>query len=369
VWGGSWREAAASLPSRTLIVAVAAWFALTALSLAWTIDARHTLEELRAESLYGALALAVFYVLARDPARWRTWWIAIMAGTALTLAARWLQSGLGIALWRHSPDGGVGAFSTHLVLVAPVLVALVCDPPWGFRRAPRWIAVALVALIAAAWTTRDVATTPNRIVWPSLGLVFVVAAISARRASGFQLSDGPAMRRVLVGGALALALAFTASIAVKSERFYPDEAGIGTSLEHDLRPHLWSVAREEIRKAPWIGHGFGREILSNVFLPHTPKSLDHPPVMHAHNTFLNIALQLGIIGVAIFLGMLFLFAREYVAMLGQASVAPLGVMGLALLAGFVTKNFTDDFFHRHNAHVFWALNGMLLGFAQRLRAG
>jgi hypothetical protein len=27
----------------------------------------------------------------------------------------------------------------------------------------------------------------------------------------------------------------------------------------------------------------------------------------------------------------------------------------------VVKNLTDDFMHRHNALVFWALNGMLLG--------
>ena len=30
------------------------------------------------------------------------------------------------------------------------------------------------------------------------------------------------------------------------------------------------------------------------------------------------------------------------------------------------KNLTDDFFVRHNALVFWALNGMLLGLGQRL---
>jgi hypothetical protein len=39
-------------------------------------------------------------------------------------------------------------------------------------------------------------------------------------------------------------------------------------------------------------------------------------------------------------------------------------MGLCVLAGFVVKNLTDDFMHRHNALVFWALNGMLLGLAR-----
>jgi hypothetical protein len=42
-----------------------------------------------------------------------------------------------------------------------------------------------------------------------------------------------------------------------------------------------------------------------------------------------------------------------------------GAIGLALLAGFVAKNLTDDFFNRHNALVFWALNGMLIGLGSR----
>jgi hypothetical protein len=42
-------------------------------------------------------------------------------------------------------------------------------------------------------------------------------------------------------------------------------------------------------------------------------------------------------------------------------------MGLAMLSGFVVKNLTDDFFWRHNALVFWALNGGLLGFAARAK--
>jgi len=51
-------------------------------------------------------------------------------------------------------------------------------------------------------------------------------------------------------------------------------------------------------------------------------------------------------------------------MLREPALAPLGMLGLALLAGFVVKNLTDDFLHRHNALVFWSLNAMLLGFAR-----
>jgi len=43
------------------------------------------------------------------------------------------------------------------------------------------------------------------------------------------------------------------------------------------------------------------------------------------------------------------------------------VIGLALIAGFLAKNLTDDFLHRHNAQVFWALNGLLVGLGRRVR--
>jgi hypothetical protein len=43
----------------------------------------------------------------------------------------------------------------------------------------------------------------------------------------------------------------------------------------------------------------------------------------------------------------------------------LGAIGLALVAAFLVKNLTDDFFNRHNALVFWALNGLLIGLGRR----
>ena len=46
---------------------------------------------------------------------------------------------------------------------------------------------------------------------------------------------------------------------------------------------------------------------------------------------------------------------------------PAGILGLAVIGGFMTKNLTDDFFYRQNGVVFWAVMGLLLGLT-RLRA-
>jgi hypothetical protein len=81
---------------------------------------------------------------------------------------------------------------------------------------------------------------------------------------------------------------------------------------------------------------------------------------------LNIALQLGIVGLGSSRGARSARARirPHAARLGGGSArghrprAP---------RGFLAKNLTDDFLHRHNAQVFWALNGMLVGFGRRAR--
>jgi len=76
-----------------------------------------------------------------------------------------------------------------------------------------------------------------------------------------------------------------------------------------------------------------------------------------------VALETGVAGLAAFVALLVALARRYRTLLREPALAPLGMLGLALLAGFVVKNLTDDFLHRHNALVFWSLNAMLLGFA------
>jgi O-antigen ligase len=117
-------------------------------------------------------------------------------------------------------------------------------------------------------------------------------------------------------------------------------------------------------EAPWLGHGFGREILGAAFEPLTPQRPNFPALRHAHNTFMDMALEVGAVGLAALLGLLLALARRYGAMLRDPRLAPLGMMGLALLAGFVVKNLTDDFLHRQNSLVFWALNATLLGLAR-----
>ena len=342
---------------RAILVTVVAWGTLATASVAWSVAPRFTLSELRGEILYGLVAFAIFFIAAARLARWRLWWFAIVGGTLAVFALLVAQHS-GVRLSRHPMDGGAGPWSTHLVLVAPLLLAIAWPRPWGFDRGVVAKFAALLLLMIAA------AATGNRIVWAAFATQLAVLMVISGAMPAMDAARVAMLRRLAVIAALAVVIGFAASVLERNEEHYRTDPSMTASIDRYLRPKLWSVAWAEFRKAPWLGHGFGREILKDKFLVVTPNVPNHPKMRHSHNMFSDIALQLGIVGVVVILAVLAALAREYRGYLRVARLAPLGVIGLALIAGFVVKNLTDDFFYRHNALVFWALNGMLLGLAR-----
>jgi O-antigen ligase len=349
------RPLASSLPVGVL-VAFGAWALLAIASLAWSVNAGYTRGELKSEILYPAMALAIFYAAAAlRPARWRAWWTALLAGSLTMLAGLVLQEILPFALSRHSVLEQRGPWSTHLVLMAPLLLVFGWPRPWGEDRPPWVQAVALAVLLFAAWETE------NRMMWVAFGAQLVVAMALWRATPAMEPTRARDLRRLAIAAVLVVCAAFAAALVERNARFFGSQAPVTTSFERDLRPRIWAKGIEQWRLAPWLGQGFGREIAAPAFVPLTPRVADHPELRHAHNTFIDTAVSLGVVGLAALLALLGALAGTYRGFLRRAEVAPLGVLGLTLLAGFVVKNLTDDFLYRHNALVFWALNGMLLG--------
>ena len=355
------RPLASSVP-RGVATAFVAWAVLAIASLAWSVDRGYSLGELKSEILYPAMALAIFYAgAALRPERWPVWWRALLAGSVAMLAAITLQEVLPFALSRHSVLEQRGPWSTHLVLVAPLLLVIGWPAPWGAGRPPWVQAVALAALLAAAWATQ------NRMMWIAFGVQLALAMALWRAMPAMQPTHARDLRKLTIAAAIVVVVAFAAALVERNERFFGEDAPVSRSFERDLRPKIWARGIEQWRLAPVIGHGFGREIVAGAFVPLTPRVADHPEIRHAHNTFIDTGVSLGVVGVAVLLVLFLELAREYARYLRRPELAPLGVLGLTLLAGFVAKNLTDDFMYRHNALVFWALNGMLLGLGRRGR--
>ena len=89
-------------------------------------------------------------------------------------------------------------------------------------------------------------------------------------------------------------------------------------------------------------------------------------IRHPHNVFVSQWLQTGAIGAGLFVVMLGSVAWRFARFVrsDDDEVARLGAIGLAVLAAFVVRNLTDDFFIRASGTILFAACAMLLGAAQ-----
>ncbi|MBK9705402.1 MAG: O-antigen ligase family protein [Betaproteobacteria bacterium] len=220
----------------------------------------------------------------------------------------------------------------------------------------------LLALLLAAARATD-----NRMVWIALAAVFATASLLGALRWRASLRRAPLRWLVpLLCLLVALGALFADAVREKAQQHHPPQTSVAQALATDPRIVLWDHTVERIRERPWTGFGFGRGIIGDELRA----ALRDPLLAHAHNVFVSQWLQTGAPGFALLVALLAALATAHAASLRSADPtrALLGVIGLSLLAGFVVKNLTDDFFFGSNAREFWALNAILLGYDARLRA-
>ncbi len=159
---------------------------------------------------------------------------------------------------------------------------------------------------------------------------------------------------------------FMAGSAEYKVRFYPHAASTLESLALDERPLIWKIAVGKALETPFMGHGYGREIVGRDISASLAAAGRTIPYYHGHNVFLDVVIQLGVVGLAVFFAFLASLAIALANTRHAENGLPLAITGLAMLAGYLVKDMTDDFFFRPNSLVFWAIAGMLLGLAARL---
>jgi O-antigen ligase len=99
--------------------------------------------------------------------------------------------------------------------------------------------------------------------------------------------------------------------------------------------------------------------------------MGNPTLWHAHNILVSQWMQTGAVGLALFVGLLGALITRFARFIRSRndSLAFIGIVGIALIVGFIVKNVTDDFLFRSNAKEFWALLALLLGFGVRVENG
>jgi len=328
------------------------------LSLAWARDPAYSFGEIRAEIGYDIVYFVAFFALTRERWQWNLFRGALLAGlAAMTGIAVWLYSRTQ-DLNADSPLGGVLTICTHLVTVLPLLLAAMFE----FRGNSRALAVGMVAVIAALSVGYFTFNRNFILAIDASGLTMALLLIR-RQVSG---------RRQLAMFTLAVAIAFAASgvflLSVAQQRAGTEnvDATVQATFERDPRWALWNFSLELIRERPVTGVGFGRFAAHGSYLEKFPEDRLNS---HAHNPFLNYAVQMGIGGVAVLLFLLLSLFREFWKLwrCDDPQVSLIGVAGLAMVIGVLVKSQSEDLWIRQNGYLFWALTGIMLGYAHRLR--
>jgi O-antigen ligase len=128
--------------------------------------------------------------------------------------------------------------------------------------------------------------------------------------------------------------------------------GLGRDPTLSGRTNLWEVAIEKISEQPWLGYGYqgfwqeggGAEVIW--------KAEGYKPP-HAHNGFINIALDLGLIGLCIFLLTIAVNYGRSIAWL-RLGKTTIELWPIFYVTFFFMYNNTENTIISHNS-IFWAL--------------
>lgn len=329
-------------------------FALIALlSLTYATDPIYSLGEIKAEILYGFIVFSITATWIRDrESMYRFAWI-VACPNAILVSYSWFLALTSPDL-KHSAVGSlnvkVGTYSTYLVTVLPLVIALAWIE-WKSKR--RLIGAALGVL--AIGNLGALVFTLNRQGYFSIAVACgVVGLILVRRSFSWG-------RLLLVFGLLGFLIGLSI-YQVEKRGAATGEHELTTfsgAVKNDPRWRLWSFAVSKIAQRPLSGGGFGREAFD---LAYPDFKETNPLLWHAHNMLLNKGVQMGVAGMAAFLFLIFSTLRAFLKGLhGPPELRVYALAGVAMFVGVFVKNMTDDFFVRDNALFFWMLSGAIIG--------
>jgi O-antigen ligase len=333
--------------------AIALWAGVVIASLLVAVDPAYSLGEIKNEVGYALTAFATFFAWTRDEKRLRLSCLAVLAGFAVISGSALLGADLRNGEWPSDVYyGDVGGVSNYLVTVGPVLGLTVAL--FGRRHARRWLGVLALALGAVALLSAQ------RALWPALGLQAALVCVWLWQVRA--VAVGPA--RLALTGTILLALVGT-GIYVSDQYRTGGNPESPVAMRKDSRPRVWKKVGEEILAHPLSGAGFGLGVMSKAY----PALLaaEGKVFWHPHNLVLNYGISAGVPGMVAVLALFAALAWRFwqLARRGERLVRLAGLAGAAMVAGVLARNMANDFFVRDGALLFWALAGMLFGYALR----
>ena len=345
-FGRAWREARAhpesgpghdeiNLAERHLTIAVAAFYALAALSLvqlARVVGIGAALDS--ALLLARAVQGLMFYLLAtlwlRTPERIALAWKGlVVAGVALAVAniiaiAAWDVKRAGMTLYLNDPEEPIAC--PNECGTATLVVAVVLMIRHAMR--PQWINLALGALMVAL-----LGITQSRsgiLAWVTFGL-FTLRWVRPSR---------------LLAGALAIAALLPLmpqSFWIRMVRTVAVQKGTFEAYSMFERIYGWKTAWGVVREHPWIGIGYlGFRFVSSSY--NTMRIV----LITVENYYYEVLVSMGIVGLAV---LAFVIVRLFQVGRAVARTAPRGTLAhhmarfhAPLILGLLVANMTGDNF-------------------------
>lgn len=177
------------------------------------------------------------------------------------------------------------------------------------------------------------------------------------------------LRRWWMCAALVAAAALVV-YALPADLVYHGSKGVDFSNEKikdygntiNSRVAVWKFALKEIAEHPFKGAGLGRYSFAAKH-----SQFRRTDLWHAHNTFLNTAVQLGLQGLAALLFILWRVGRTHWLGVNESEgdARMFFMASFVFIFGFFARNMFDDLFVDDNSEMFWFLTG--LAFAVFLR--
>lgn len=310
------------------------YFLFAVASLAWAEFPRMVFQELRGNILIPCIAFAALFHLCRRygerdqfPYLVVAAWLTFLAGSL----AAWLVYR---ERWMDEIFNGVGYYSTYLFMLAAVSLPFIGSK----GRALLYPTVALLLWVTqqrVAWVVFPVIGLADLMLYGSKRLGLARALLAAVVVAGFSFG----MMKLVVSGKPA-------------DAFHPEDkaSGVVQHLAKNERFTAWKQWIDRGMESPLIGSGFGRDNVKAHFAH--GETWNEQWLHHGHNIFLNNFLQLGLLGLALFVAANYQLLRYCVT-----HWQPFSTAAFLLVVFFLLRNQFDDFGFKRLLIVY----AMLLG--------
>jgi len=335
------------------------WFALAPLSVIWSVDSRFSASELLPDALYPLLGMLAAVIVGEGWQNAKASLAGLFSGAVVVIAVGlWQASHYAYYDW-YELAHGFGQFSTYLIVLLPFVLLGILEA----RKQRRAIATGLLQLLLCSILIAGYSTV-NRMYWLSfltvLGVIFAGALL---RQEFENLRREVLIAATGIGLGVVGCFIYAVNHRTANAIGLPAEMSLVSTFDNSERYEMWRFWIERIPEHPWLGIGFGYDLPMLTFRSIKPAHWFGLMFAHAHNLFIDIAVRQGLLGLAVFVAAIASLCRIFWRALRGAEhrLALVGIAGLSLIAGVLSKNLTDDFFTRGPLFNFWLLIGLLLG--------